>query len=65
MNEILAAIFSGIAISIVFIWRVNSAHKRRKERIHQEIRDTVCAERNKQLQAAKDKGDFDIWNPND
>jgi len=65
MNEMLAAIFSGIAISIVFIWRVNSAHKRRKEQLNRDIRDNVCAERNKQLQAAKENGDFDIWNHND
>jgi len=65
MHEIVIALFSGIIISIVFIWRVNGAHKRRLERLHQDIRDNVCAERNKKLKEAKDKGDFDMWNHND
>lgn len=65
MYEMLIALISAIIISILFICRVNAAYKRRKEYLHQDIRDNVTAERNKQLLEVKDKGDFDIWNHND
>ena len=64
MHETLFALFLGTIVCVFSIWWVNAAHKRKQERLHREIRDNACAERDKQLQEAKDKGGFDIWNHN-
>jgi len=64
MHEIIIALIVGPIIGILSVLWVNVAFKRKQERLHQEIRASACAERDKQLQDAKAKGDFDTWNHN-
>jgi len=64
MNDIFTVIILGLIAGIFFIWLVNRGHKRKQARLHQQIRDTAQAERDKQLQEAKDQGDFDNWKNN-
>jgi uncharacterized membrane protein len=46
---------------IFFHWWVNRAHKRKQAGLDQEIREGAHAEREKQLQEAKDIGSLDRW----
>jgi len=61
MHEIAIALILGIAAGVFFMWWNHRAQKRKQARLDQEMRDTALAEREKQLQAAKDKGDLDRW----
>jgi hypothetical protein len=61
MYELLIAIILCSIFCIFSICWVNSAHKRKKERLHQELRDNACAERDRQIQEAIDKGHFEQW----
>lgn len=62
MTKIITALIIAITGGILFIWWVNRAHRRKQVRLQQEIRDNARAERDKQLQNMKDKGEFDRWN---
>lgn len=64
MHNIFTVIISGLIAGVFFIWWINHVYKRKQVRLHQEIRDNAQAERDKQLQEAKDKGDFEKWKNN-
>jgi Flp pilus assembly protein TadB len=61
---ILTVFVLGPMAGFLFIWRMGAANKRNQARLDQEKRDNIQAERDKQLQEAKDKGDFDKWGHN-
>lgn len=62
MYEVFATMTLGLVAGVFFIWRVNSANRRKQERLHQELRDIASAERDKQVQEALRNGHFDRWN---
>ena len=62
MHNIFTVLIIVLIVGLSFIWLINRAFRRKKMRLHQAIRDNGHAERDKQLQDAKDKGDFDKWN---
>lgn len=64
MHLILIFVFIGIFTGITSLWLVKISFKRKKARLHQQLRDISRAERDKQLQEAKDNGDFDKWDNN-
>jgi len=64
MHNIFTVIIFGLIAGVFFIWWINRVYKRKQMRLHQAIRDNAYAERDKQLQEAKDKGNFDRWNNN-
>jgi len=61
MYEIFVGLALGLLLGVYSIWWVNKAQRRKQEHFHQELRETACAEREKQIQAAKDNGDFKLW----
>lgn len=65
MLEIFIALSLGLIGGLLSIWWVNRAHERRRERLHRDMRANAGTERDRQIQAAKDRGDFDIWQPDD
>ncbi|NQU58879.1 MAG: hypothetical protein HQ513_16745 [Rhodospirillales bacterium] len=64
MHLVLILVFVGIFTGITSIWLVNISFKRKKVRLHQQLRDISSAARDKQLQEAKDNGEFDKWGNN-
>jgi hypothetical protein len=62
MHNIFTVIISALIAGTIFIWWINHVYRRKRLRLHQAIRDNAYAEREKQLQEAKNKGDFDKWN---
>ena len=61
MHKIIAMLLIGIGAALFLICQTNTAHKKKQECLHQDVRDNTQAERDKQTQEAKDKGDFDRW----
>ena len=59
--KILTVFILGPIVGLFFIWRMGAANKQDQVRLDQEKRDNIQVERDKQLQEAKDKGDFDRW----
>jgi hypothetical protein len=64
MHNILTVMILGLITGVLFIWWINHVYRRKQLRLHQAIRDSAHAERAKQLQEAKDKGNFDRWDNN-
>lgn len=64
MPEIIIVLILVLIAGIFFHWWISRAHKRKQVRLDREIRDNALSERDKQLQAAKDKGAFDRWDQN-
>lgn len=61
MYEIFLGLALGLLLAVYSTWWVNKAQRRKQERFHQELRENACAEKEKQIQAAKAKGDFKLW----
>jgi len=61
MHEIVIALIVGMVVCVLAIRWVNNTHKRKQSRLHDSMRDIATAERDKQLRAARQRGDFDQW----
>lgn len=64
MPKIILLIIIGLSAGVISVYWINWVEKRKKTRLHQDIRDISSAEKNKQIKAAKEKGAFDKWSQN-